>query len=59
MLEAFQQTCGGWDQVVLEVRKSNIPAIKLYEGMGFKVAGERPKYYKDGETALIMVKLSP
>lgn len=59
MLEAFQQTSGGWDQAVLEVRKSNSPAIKLYECMGFKVVGERPKYYKDGETALIMVKLSP
>lgn len=42
-------------QMTLEVRKSNIPAIKLYEKMGFEIAGVRPKYYTDNqEDALIM-----
>lgn len=59
MLEAFQQTRGGWDQAVLEVRKSNIPATELYKCMGFVVVGERQKYYKDGENALVMVKPTP
>lgn len=41
--------------MTLEVRKSNAAAIKLYECMGFKTAGIRPKYYTDnGEDALIM-----
>ncbi len=41
--------------MTLEVRKSNIPAITLYERMGFLVAGVRPKYYTDNnEDALIM-----
>ena len=39
----------------LEVRKSNIGAIRLYEKHGFKVEGERKAYYEDnGEDALIM-----
>jgi len=43
------------NHMTLEVRKSNIPAIKLYERMGFDVAGIRPKYYTDNnEDALIM-----
>jgi len=41
--------------ITLEVRKSNIPAISLYEKFGFKKIGERKKYYSDtGENALIM-----
>ena len=33
----------------------NEPAIKLYEGLGFKAEGIRPGYYEDnGEDALIM-----
>lgn len=43
------------NHMTLEVRKSNIPAITLYERMGFKIAGTRPKYYADNnEDALIM-----
>jgi ribosomal-protein-alanine N-acetyltransferase len=39
----------------LEVRRSNAPAQKLYEGFGFMVRGIRPRYYSDtGEDALIM-----
>ena len=37
----------------LEVRKSNIKAISLYERVGFSFVGTRPKYYMDGEDALI------
>lgn len=46
-------------QMTLEVRVSNLPAIKLYEGMGFSSVGIRPKYYTDNhEDAMIMwVKL--
>lgn len=40
--------------VLLEVRKSNAAAVRLYEGAGFIVAGERPRYYSDGEDALEM-----
>lgn len=41
--------------VNLEVRKSNFPAIRLYEGLGFKTVGERPNYYGErGEPAILM-----
>jgi [ribosomal protein S18]-alanine N-acetyltransferase len=41
--------------VTLEVRRSNLPAQKMYEKFGFSVKGIRPGYYKDtGEDALIM-----
>lgn len=39
----------------LEVRKSNVPAINLYEKFGFRTEGVRKKYYQNnGEDALIM-----
>lgn len=41
--------------ITLEVRVSNIPAIKLYEKYGFKSLGTRKNYYQDNnEDALIM-----
>jgi dihydroorotate dehydrogenase electron transfer subunit len=41
--------------VTLEVRRSNLPAQKLYEKFGFSVKGVRRAYYSDtGEDALIM-----
>lgn len=43
--------------LLLEVRVSNEPAIALYEKMGFKQVGRRPKYYHNPrENALILRK---
>ncbi|MBR5740134.1 MAG: ribosomal protein S18-alanine N-acetyltransferase [Firmicutes bacterium] len=48
---------GGTESWTLEVRVDNEPAIRLYEKMGFRSAGIRPKYYEyDGTDALIMWK---
>ena len=30
------------------------PAIALYERFGFAIVGRRPRYYADGEDALVM-----
>ena len=40
----------------LEVRVTNLPAIHLYRKFGFSEAGIRPRYYRDGEDALLMEK---
>jgi len=46
---------GGNLPFTLEVRVSNRPAIAMYERLGFRSAGVRPRYYQDnGEDALIM-----
>ena len=45
----------GVKYLTLEVRASNIPAIKLYEKYGFQSLGTRKGYYQDNnEDALIM-----
>jgi ribosomal-protein-alanine N-acetyltransferase len=44
----------GVTDITLEVRVSNVPAIALYKTFGFEEAGVRPRYYQDGEDALIM-----
>jgi ribosomal-protein-alanine N-acetyltransferase len=42
-------------QFTLEVRRSNVAAIELYQRDGFRIAGVRRRYYQDnGEDALIM-----
>lgn len=43
--------------VILEVRETNVPAISLYEQLGFKEAGIRKNFYeRPVENALIMWK---
>lgn len=39
----------------LEVRVSNMYAIKMYEDIGFKVGTIRKNYYENSEDALLMV----
>ena len=47
----------GIKKIFLEVRESNIPAISLYNGFGFKQVGMRKDYYeKPVENALLMLK---
>lgn len=48
------------NNVCLEVRESNIPAIKLYEKLGFERAGLRKNFYQNPrENAVLMTKKLP
>lgn len=40
--------------VALEVRVSNLAAQSLYRRLGFRETGRRPKYYENGEDAILM-----
>ena len=40
----------------LEVRESNLPAIKTYEKLGFTKVSVRKNYYQDNENAIVMKK---
>lgn len=51
-LEAIRQK--GASESFLEVRESNIPAVRLYERLGFQVKKRLRKYYRDGEAAYLM-----
>ena len=43
--------------LTLEVRERNIPAINLYNKLGFETVGVRPKFYREPEeNALLMTK---
>jgi ribosomal-protein-alanine N-acetyltransferase len=45
----------GVRHLLLEVRRSNRPAIALYRGVGFFAMGVRRRYYADDEDAVEMV----
>jgi ribosomal-protein-alanine N-acetyltransferase len=42
------------DVIYLEVRPSNTPAREFYRTLGFSESGRRPRYYVDGEDALVL-----
>lgn len=44
------------DKILLEVNVNNIPAIKLYEKMGFAKLCKRDNYYKNGDACFVMIK---
>jgi ribosomal-protein-alanine N-acetyltransferase len=41
-------------KITLEVRASNLGAIRLYQNSGFKKTHERKSFYANGETAFVM-----
>lgn len=45
--------------ITLEVRAGNLGALALYRGAGFVVEGRRPRYYPDGEDALLLWQRDP
>ena len=56
----FEAADGPGAQYTLEVRTSNIAAIRLYERFGFRAAGRRRGYYHDNrEDAVIMWRTMP
>lgn len=44
----------GAKHITLEVKSTNIPAIRMYEGFGFRVKGVRKRYYNNMFDALVM-----
>jgi ribosomal-protein-alanine N-acetyltransferase len=55
LLEEMFERAGADAAYTLEVRTSNQAAISLYESLGFRGVGTRPRYYVDtGEDAIIM-----
>jgi ribosomal-protein-alanine N-acetyltransferase len=42
------------DEIYLEVRISNEPAVKMYEKLGFQIKSRLRTYYRDGEDAYLM-----
>jgi ribosomal-protein-alanine N-acetyltransferase len=47
------------DSISLEVRQSNRGAQDFYAHIGFHPAYRRPRYYPDGEAAVVMMKSLP
>ena len=59
LLEACQRELAeeGLAQLFLEVRPTNLAAIRLYERCGWEPCGRRPRYYSDGEDALLFQRV--
>jgi ribosomal-protein-alanine N-acetyltransferase len=51
---------GGADRLLLEVREASAGAIAFYAAHEFAEVDRRPRYYRDGTTAVVMLRsLSP
>ncbi len=56
LLAAYQR---GARLSYLEVRRSNAVAQNMYQQFGFKVVGERPRYYQDNNEDALLMTLEP
>jgi ribosomal-protein-alanine N-acetyltransferase len=55
LMRQLFEAAGEGARITLEVRTSNLGAIEMYRGLGFRPAGHRRRYYHDnGEDAVIM-----
>jgi ribosomal-protein-alanine acetyltransferase len=45
------------DRVLLEVREDNEAALGFYAQSGFEEIDRRPRYYRDGATAVVMLRM--
>lgn len=54
LLAASVALSQGADRMLLEVRADNAGALAFYAAEGFVEVDRRPKYYKDGTTAVVM-----
>jgi ribosomal-protein-alanine N-acetyltransferase len=54
-LAVNQAAKAGGNRVILDVRKSNLPAIQLYQGQGFIITRTHRNFYSNGEDAYQMV----
>ncbi len=57
LMNALEQRAVGAEAAWLEVHIDNAPAIGLYEALGYRAVGRRPRYYPDGGDALLLRKL--
>ena len=55
LLEYLIEKCGDCQNITLEVRKDNIPAISLYKKYGFIECAIRKNYY-DGIDGILMMR---
>lgn len=56
LLKHTLQELGNDKNIFLEVRESNLPAIRLYNKFNFEENDIREHYYSDGENAIVMQK---
>lgn len=49
-----QARAGRADRLLLEVRETNEEALAFYAACGFVEVDRRPRYYRDGATAVVM-----
>ena len=49
----------GAQRATLEVRRSNVAALRLYEALGFTVTAVRPRYYEKPEEDGLILWMNP
>ena len=54
LLGASVALAAGADRMLLEVRADNVGALAFYAAEGFVEVDRRPRYYRDGSTAVVM-----